>query len=104
MITVILMIQHSGHQGMSPPPHLKKFTPLFLANPPQNTKLFNPPPPPFAPTPFFMRKVLVSPPFFTISCFMKPIIRYHEIIVFHQDLTATGSSNKKMLVFFHFTI
>ena len=34
---------------------------------------------------------------------MKPIIRYNEIIVFHQDLTTTGSSNKKMLVFFHFT-
>ena len=30
---------------------------------------------------------------------MKPIVRYHEITVFHQDLTTTGSSNKKMLVF-----
>ena len=24
-------------------------------------------------------------------------------MVFHQDLTTTGSSNKKMFVFFHFT-
>ena len=94
---------HSGHQGMTPP--LKKVTPLFLAKPPP------PPPstykivqaPPFAPTPLFMRKVLVRPPFFTKSCFMKSIVRYHGIIVFPQDLTTTGSSNKKMLVFFHFT-
>ena len=61
--------------------------------------------PPFCSNPLLMRKVLVSPPplFFAKSCFMKPIIRCHESIVFHQDLTATGSSNKKMLVFFHFT-
>ena len=85
---------------MTPP--LKKVTHSFWANPPpQNTKLFKPPP--FAPTPLFMRKDLVSPlPFFTKSCFMKPIVRYHEIIVFHQDLTTTESSDKKMFVFFHF--
>ena len=59
--------------------------------------------PPFASTPLFMRKVLVSPTlFFTKPCFMKPIVRYHEIIVFHQDLTTTGSY-ENMLVFFQFT-
>ena len=95
------MGDYSGHQGMNPP--LKKSPPSFWPDPPQNTKSFKPPP--FAPTPLFMRKVLVSPCpsfFSTKSCFMKPIVRYYEIIVFHQDLTTTGSSNKKMLVFFHF--
>ena len=81
-----------------PPPPLKKSTPLFGQQPPpplapQNTKSFKPP---FCSNPLFMRKVLVSPPsFFIKSCFMKPIVRY-KIRVFHQDLTTTGSSNKKV--------
>ena len=80
------------------------FTPLYPPPPPtpQNTKSCNPPlllqPPPY-------EESFGYPPsfFFAKSCFMKPIIRCHESIVFHQDLTTTGSSNKKMLVFFHFT-
>ena len=78
---------------MNPP--LKKPLSPFWPTPP-------PPPPPSkyeivqAPLlllqPRFMRKVLVSPPFFTKSCFMKPIVRSHEIIVFRQDLTTAGSS------------
>ena len=86
------------------PPSLKKLPPSFWLNPapPPPLKIRNrSSPPPFAPTHLFMRKLLVSPSFFfTKSCFMKPIVRYHEIIVFHQDLATAGSSDKKMLVFF----
>ena len=82
---------------MNPPPHtpLKKSPPLF-GQPPSKYEIAQaPPPPPVAPT-LLLRKVLVyEDSFFTKSCFMKPIVRYHEIIVFHQDLTTTGSSNKK---------
>ena len=70
--------RHSGHQFMNPPPPNKTFTPLFLAKPP-SSKFEIVQAPAFAPTPLFMRKVLVNPSFFTKSCFMKPIVRYHEI-------------------------
>ena len=74
---------------MNPP--LKSHPSLFGQTPTQNTKSFKLP---FAPTPLFMRKVLVSPPFFTKSCFMKPIVRY-EIMVFHQDLKQLDLQTKR---------
>ena len=84
------------------PLFLTKITPSFWPSPTSKYEIFQGPT--FAPTPLFMRTVFVSPPspppFLIKSCFMKHIVRYHEIIVFHQDLTATGSSNKKALVSF----
>ena len=93
------LLLHSGHQGMNPP--LKKSPPSFWPTPPSKYKIVQAPP--FCSNPLFMRKVLVSPPFSTKSSFMKPTVKCHEIIVFYQDLTTTGSSEKKILVFFHFT-
>ena len=71
-----------------------KSRPLFLAKPPP-LKIRNRSSPRLV-------KLWLAPPFFTESCFMKPIVRYHEIIVFHQDLKTSESSDKKMLVSFHF--
>ena len=88
---------------MNPPPPLKKVTPSFWSNPPPPLKIRNCSSPLFCSNPPLYKEKfwLAPPPFFTKSCFMKPIVRDHEIIVFHQDLTKTGSANKKIMVFFH---
>ena len=92
---------HSGHQGMNLP--LKKSSPSFWPNSPSKYEIVQAPLLLQPPSIWWKFWLVLFPPVFTKSCFMKLIVGYREMIVFRQDLTTTGSSNKKILVFFHFT-